>query len=361
LSTARPIDSLTGLRGVAAWWIVMFHFQDDLPAGTPHGALDWARHGYLAVDLFFEMSGFIIALNYSNILTQFSVRKYFEFIGVRLARIYPLHVFMLFLFLINVFAILAFSHQATPGSRYSPDYFLMSLFLVQNWGFTRDLAWNVPAWSISTEFFAYILFPLLLLVSRRIARNAALSLAAALVLILLLGGIFRSAGMSLGDDVARFGLIRCIMEFWCGIVLFRLRGFYPASSEGRANLLLLVSAICLAASVILHLEDYVLVPTIFFFLIYSLSGDFGFLSRLLKSNFLLFVGACSYSTYLVHYFVRDWIKFLFIKADHSPLFALGIYLGATAVLSVVLYRLIEIPGRRAMRSLVLRRTRLVSD
>src|SRR5512135_599191 len=91
---AKDIPSLTGLRAFAAWWVVFFHCSFLLPAALPK--VYWfARLGYLGVDLFFVLSGFIISYNYWDKLASFSVKAYREFLWLRLARLYPVHLFTL--------------------------------------------------------------------------------------------------------------------------------------------------------------------------------------------------------------------------------------------------------------------------
>ena len=100
-----PLPALTGIRGLAAWWVVIYHFRDHYPDDPSHLFSRVSGHGYLAVDFFFELSGFILALNYLHAFHNLNTRQAFHFLGLRLARIYPLHIFMLALFLLNPLAI----------------------------------------------------------------------------------------------------------------------------------------------------------------------------------------------------------------------------------------------------------------
>src|SRR5258707_7540721 len=88
----REIRSLTGMRGVAALAVVLYHLdlgQDD--TGLVQHII---HHGYLAVDLFFVLSGFIMALTYSHVFVErFNINKYWKFLNHRIARIYPLYIF----------------------------------------------------------------------------------------------------------------------------------------------------------------------------------------------------------------------------------------------------------------------------
>ena len=139
MSTVRPIPALTSIRGLAAWWVVLYHFREEIPgiAGTP--LLRFMAHGYLAVDLFFELSGFVIALNYARTFRSVTWADSTNFFGLRLARIYPLHIFILLVFLINPIAITLFSMNGQPGDRYSPGYFILSVLLFRAWKTTLSL------------------------------------------------------------------------------------------------------------------------------------------------------------------------------------------------------------------------------
>ena len=103
------------------------------------------------------LSGFVLALNYAESFRG-GLAGATGFYRPRFARIYPLHFVILMAFLLNPAAIALFSTSGDT-SAYRWDYFGLSLFLVQNWGLSSELAWNDPAWSISTEVFAYLLFP----------------------------------------------------------------------------------------------------------------------------------------------------------------------------------------------------------
>ena len=96
------LPSLTPLRGIAALWVVVFHFCWRFPNVRPddYGVV---REGYLAVDMFFVLSGFVISHVYKETFArECTVRRYFDFLKARIARIYPLHLVMLMVFLAAV-------------------------------------------------------------------------------------------------------------------------------------------------------------------------------------------------------------------------------------------------------------------
>lgn len=333
--------------------MVLFHFQSAIPAAVPLLFDHLFRHGYLAVDFFFELSGYVIALNYAAHFSVWTLAANRRFLGLRIARIYPLHLCMLVVFIVNPIAIVVFSRQGTLGSGYNLDYFLLSLVLMQNWGFTTQLDWNVPAWSISTEWFAYLLFPALAWISSRWLRGPARAALAAVTLLVALAAVCLFNGTTLGGEIPRLGLVRCVIEFAIGISLFQFRAYLPRAGFGDAAGLL--ATLCFVAFAVFSMPDYALMPLGFAALIIASTDEESVLARLLGNRQLEWLGLISYSTYLVHYFVKGWVKFLLVRPGmpwEVPLFA---YLSVTAVASVFLYRWIEVPGRRKLRDVLARR------
>jgi len=345
----QPIAALTTIRGLAAWWVVLYHFRPEVIALTGPWTLGFLDQGYLAVDLFFELSGFVITLNYAAMFDALTPAKVLKFLGLRLGRIYPLHIVILAAYLLNPLAILWFSSNPVLGPRYDPGYFLLSLVLMQNWGFTAETAWNIPAWSISTEWAAYLLFPLFLRPFAAAARLpggafvlAGLLLAALAVLAAPVGGI--------GLDIAHFGLVRCLLEFAAGICLCQI---YTRWRPRFGNAATALAACLLLVSFQRGLPDYLLCPLAFLLLIYGLTDTGSLASRLLAHRALEAVGLVSYSTYLVHYFVKDWVKFLAVGPSIPAWLPAIIYVVVIAGASALLYRTVEIPGRLAVRAALL--------
>src|SRR5438477_8690358 len=221
MSRPQVIPALTSIRGIAAWWVVLYHFRQYLPTGRPEWLSALTAHGYLAVDLFFILSGFVLALNYAESFRR-SLAGATDFYRLRFGRIYPLHFVMLMLFLLNPLAVALFSASGDT-SAYGWDYFVLSLFLVQNWGFSTELAWNDPAWSISTEVFAYLFFPLAAMLMGRVIMTVGAALLVMVALLITLALAAQAEGGSLGFDIPGFGLTRCCLQFLLGMLVWRLR------------------------------------------------------------------------------------------------------------------------------------------
>ena len=342
--------ALTSVRGLAAWWVVLYHFRVELTQVQWHTLQVFASYGYLAVDLFFVMSGFVIALNYEGSMRELTWPKVARFLGFRLARIYPLHLVILIAFLANPVAILLFSSNGVPGDRYDPAYYFLSLALIQNWGLSPLLAWNIPAWSISTEWAGYLLFPCLAWASSRFISRSIHAVAVVACMLVLLAMFGRLNG-DLGNNIPQAALIRCLLEFTMGIAFYRF-WLLQKQSYPDGNAMLGVALAVLIGGAAMHWPDYIFAPIGLLLLIVSLVDGRSVGARLLNNKALIYVGEISYSTYLVHYLVKDWIKFVLLRDGVSSETVLAAYIGVTAVASVCLYHWIELPGRRVGRERV---------
>jgi peptidoglycan/LPS O-acetylase OafA/YrhL len=199
MSQPTEISALTSLRGVAALTVLIFHVIPDF-------------RGYLAVDLFFLLSGFVLTHVYRQIaLTR---ESYFKFLKARLARIYPVHLMMLVVLL--------------PMLDTRPDFssggLLSSLLLLQSpW---HSICWNYASWSISAEWHAYLLFPILVM-NYRTRSNKAL-----LATLLVCAGVVGLTDLTLGSgNISNtiVVLLRCLPEFISGMAIYFLlaRGCLP--------------------------------------------------------------------------------------------------------------------------------------
>lgn len=150
------IQSLTALRGIAAIWIVLHHFWPQTSSATPF----LISKGYLAVDLFFILSGVVLYLVYSDAIRshQFDFKR---FALNRFARLYPVH----FATMVIAALILILGPKLGIAGRPAPYDFgkmiLLHATLLHAWGISETGGLNYPSWSLSAEAFGYALFPLL--------------------------------------------------------------------------------------------------------------------------------------------------------------------------------------------------------
>lgn len=349
-AASKSLPALTGMRGVAALWVVAFHLGPPLGrlVGVP---VDWPilREGYLGVDVFFILSGFILCHAYASAFRRYTVREHVHFLLVRLARIYPLHAFAM--------VVLATMVITLPGfvGRYGPTFFrapgfVTAALMLQNWA-PHQLIWNAPAWSLSAEWAAYLVFPLPLLWTRRIRQAHSALLLAALALILMALS-FVVLGRSI-NATGKAGFLRLAGEFTAGCLIYRayqsgLLGSFPWAKGNWAALFLLGMVLLYPPAV-----PFVVLP--FAFLIVSLAHRQGRLHRFLSSTPAMFLGEISYSVYLFHWMliqVAEWYADREGLAGTAAGGYLGVVLAASVlVVSTLTWRWVERPARSFGRRL----------
>jgi peptidoglycan/LPS O-acetylase OafA/YrhL len=354
-SVKGELRALTSARGIAAWLVVLFHIRLSMPAlpGTVAAVL---AKGYLAVDFFFLLSGFVIWMTYGERLRSGGLAAVPEFLKRRIARIWPLHLFMLGFGGMFGLALLA---AGRPVPHFPLAELPLHLVLLQNWGFTSRLSWNDPAWSISCELGAYLLFPLLVLAVdwRRVPGPAVLAALAALLV--LLHAVFALHGATaLGQEIPRLGLIRCILEFACGTAVsalwLRWRDTWRRPALAAAAIALLLLAGWIAGV----LPETLAAPAGFAALLLVLALTSARPRNPLEAAPLHYLGEISYATYLAHYLLWFAVKLALVddaRAVGWPLIAL--YLVLVLASSVALYHWIERPAQKRVNALAFRRAR----
>lgn len=340
------LDALTGIRGIAAWLVVLYHIRMSLTGLLPAPGIAVLAKGYLAVDLFFILSGFVLWYNYAPRLRAGGLAEAGPFLWRRIARIWPLHLLILGLFVVFALTLLATGRDA---SFYPFAELPLHVLLVQNWGFTPELRWNDPAWSISTELAAYLLFPLIVLVAKWERLPTSALLASSLVIVTAIPLYFWADGdTSLGAEISRLGLVRCLLEFSLGnlLCLFWLRW---RDSVYGAKLALAACSAILAAGFGLALPETVFVPASFATGLLALALGRGAAVRALGGSLLRYLGEISYSTYLAHTFL--WLVFKLAFVDASLQLGWVQFAGFLLVVlaaSAGLYHGVEKPAQRWM-------------
>lgn len=347
------LRALTSVRGIAAWLVVLFHIRQSIP-GLPDGLARILDKGYLAVDFFFLLSGFVIWMSSSERLRGGSAGTVLEFVKRRIARIWPLHLLMLGFGFCLALLLLA-------TGRDTPQFPLAELplhaLLLQNWGLTPALAWNDPAWSISCEFAAYLLFPLLVFAIdwRRVPTAAILAAAAALLV--LLHTVFAMQGVAtLGEQIPRFGLIRCVLEFACGTAIAALWLRWRERWRAPALLATIFALFALGVGIAGMLPETLIVPPAFAALLLALALGAGKPGNPIEAAPLHYLGEISYATYLGHFLLWFAFKLAFLADEQAvgwPLIAL--YLALVLASSAALYHGVERPAQRWVNRLSLRR------
>ena len=340
----EELRPLTSARGLAAWLVVLYHIRFSI-AGLPPPLLAVFAKGYLAVDFFFLLSGFVIWLSWAERLRDADHAAMHRFWWKRFARVWPLHGVMLAAAV--ALALLLAATGRTDPAAFPFAKLPLHLLLLQNWGFTPALSWNTPAWSISAEAAAYLLFPLLATtVDWRRLPTAAVLAGIAVPLLLLHVAMTNAGAPTLGWAIPRLGLVRCLCEFAAGtgVAALWLRW------RDRPTLALVAAssaAIGLTLSAMYALPETLVVPAAFATALLALALSAGRARNPLEWAPLHYLGRISYATYLGHWLLFFAFKLAFVTDPRAvPPALIGAYLLLVLVSSIGLYHLVELPAQR---------------
>lgn len=347
------IKALTSLRGIAAMMVVMQHFSATAEKHSSSPIPSLVPHGYIAVDLFFVLSGFIMAYNYLSGFQAGGLRAFPDFLLKRAARIVPL----------NTAAVLfVLTAGAISKSYLSRDIFntgvrpffdgLCNLLMLQGLGLGMNL--NAPSWSISTEFAAYLCFPVLLALA--CGRRAAIAGIAIGVCFASIVAIAAShARLGLDTSTIEGGIVRCFAEFTIGLATYR------AITHSRVRATLSLDGVAASAIggflVLLLLRFDLLTLLVIPLLIAALACNRGLVSALMAARVPYFLGVISFSIYLLHSPLRP-IYLELLRAFHPAPLPAAMALAAALIGSVLVvpfawigFVMVEKPGRSVIRTL----------
>jgi peptidoglycan/LPS O-acetylase OafA/YrhL len=349
------LPALTGIRGLAAWFVVLYHIRVGLWPHLPPEAYRLLSKGYLAVDLFFMLSGFVLWLNYSDRLRGEGLAAVPKYLARRVARIWPLHLFILAL--TAAYAALVAATGELNTVHYPWQELPLHVLLVHNWGFTDTLAWNDPSWSISGEAAAYLLFPLIVMGADWRRLSPAWAIAALLLLALLLCAMMGWNGATILDrDIPRFGLLRATIEFTMGTILCALWRHWCARPGLTAALAGGLAAAALVLGFAAGAPETLVVPLFLAGLLLAAALTADRPGNPLAARPIVYLGEISYSTYLVHFLLYILFKIAFVEdAGNVPPALAGLFLLLTFLASVALYHGIERPAQRWLNRLFDRR------
>lgn len=343
MAERTEIRSLTGLRGLAALYVMIYHYSAGVVPS--HGVINNLRaHGYLSVDLFFALSGFVMAMMYAGeFLERTTWRSYFSFLGRRVARVYPLYA----LATLVAAALGALGWLEYHSQKLAVDLPL-NLLMVQSW-FSRE-SLDMPAWSISAEWAAYLSFPVLVLLTfSRSKWVTGLTVIVALVTVPY--ALPADRLMSLGVPLAR-----CLSAFVLGLFAYRLT-LVPRVSALRDLPWLepVVTVVFLGLLGTTSAEA----ATVFFspVLIFFLSADRWSVSRLLRTRLVHRLGVLSFSIYLIHNLLPGLMEKVHRAVNnrgmaHGQVAAALVAVPLTLVMAEFACRWVEMPARKAVRHLI---------
>jgi peptidoglycan/LPS O-acetylase OafA/YrhL len=351
----RNLDALTGLRAIAALWVIAFHYRGGpfRPLGANH-VLPVLGYGYLGVDLFFILSGFVIWHVHGPEFARPRPRTFARFMCLRAARLYPVYLFTLCLIGLLVWLAPQIGDPPLNPAYYTGRLFLLHLALVQSWGFTHILSWNYPSWSVSAEWFCYLLFPFAAPLALRLGKRS--TAAAALILLAAVSVTYLTAfNESLNQSVGAMTLLRAAPEFLLGCLLRQLAGEKAIGTWPWLTITTAAAGIW-AASFFSLLPVGLLAIPLFATLILAGSQPGNLVARALGVRPLVAIGAASYSLYLMQAPVQKGARVLkqYLSPSH-PMQSLGVvsaYLLLLACGTALVHVFIENPSRRWLRARV---------
>jgi len=326
---------LTPLRGIAALFVVLVHLTEGQADQTVPG---FFQRGYLGVDLFFILSGFVLTHVYVHeFLAGLSWRGIAAFLWTRVARLYPVHIFII--------GVLVIGHAAHDMSRLT----VLANFLLLLVPWPVDLL-NPPAWSLSAEWYAYLLFPFMI---GRLWR-CDVRIAAALCVALLLGLdilVTVRFGNLPAVTTGWSALVRALPEFIIGIMTYRAFSDRDLARHWRSDITFaaVTAALVLAAALP---DGDVVVVALFPLLLLAAVSNAGMATRLLNIGPLRWLGDISYSVYLGQALAFSVVATLAATWVGPWLGITGLrVLAVAAILAIAMltYRTVEVPCRTLLR------------
>ncbi len=378
------IRQLTGIRFVAAFWVFAYHLQGPF---NVLGLLsipvmgDVMRVGRLGVDLFFALSGFILTHTYLTRMGS-SIRgsATLRFWWLRLARIYPVHLVMLVVAGFAVFAQARILGEDIDRDWWNPIDFIKNLLLIQEWGPNPERGWNFVAWSLSMEWLAYLVFPVLVLILWRMHKKVP-----TFVLVIAWFAVLAPlVGYGLGTSDPYYtnswgSTYRIATEFTAGAITYLI--FQRLSERERVHtpaawLSAILPALVVAGAVFLawlpaaqppanavNPDAEPLPPYFHLALVPLLVAWIGALAlarsgvaRALSTRTLVLGGFVSYSLYMTHLvWMGLWRAGMNVAGIESgALYAAGVVvlIVGALVIAWLMWKVVEEPAREWMRGLV---------
>ena len=311
------LQSLTPLRGIAALWVVLYHYAVlYLPSLHPENYTQLLDKGYLAVDLFFILSGFVLAHVYHDAFVRAAGACFWKFLFARIARLYPLHLFVLSLFVATEIADRAAQYAETGNFELIPLE--------------------------GAQSFTALIF----------------KLALGIILLCALAWLAYWTKDNFNQWDGPKTMLRCLPEFIFGMLLYNLYKDAASPSIMRRDVVLL--SIVLGLVLLLHVgAPDLLIIVLFPVLILAAVRNTGYVASLINARLLKWLGDVSYSLYLIHGFVQFVTTKLLTAysfGDRTELsslssFALTVGMVSASLLSATItYYAVEKVGRRYLRS-----------
>lgn len=280
--------------------VALFHFRTQ----SHIEELALIRNAHLFVDFFFVLSGFVVTYAYIGRLGTGSE------VGImvwrRFARLWPLHAFMLLAFIAfelgsELMSLITGAARSVelfdPNSASRLSAIPTNLLLIHSLGIHDSSTWNIPSWSISTEFWTYIVFA----ISVRLAGKRSAYMA--VMFACFAASLLIASTTRLSASQHDFGLFRCIYGFFVGYLAFTALNTTPAWLSRWIGTF---AEILTAAGVLAFVACFgfskisFAAPLVFGVAVWIFAHGNGLISRLLQWRPIALLGVWSYSIYMVH-------------------------------------------------------------
>ncbi len=386
LASKPRYEILDGLRGVAALMVILFHIFETY---CPPGGQQHINHGYLAVDFFFVLSGFVIGYAYDDRWNKMTTWGFFK---RRLVRLHP----MVIMGTLIGACLFFFQSGAFPRVlEIEPWMFFLCLVMgflmipcgpgldIRGWGETNSF--NGPNWSLTLEYLGNILYALVLRHLPKWGLAILMAIAGFFTLDLTLGwnvlGLLRApqytviGGWSLTPDQMYIGLTRLFYPFLCGLLISRILPSHRSESNPSgsplhlrggfwwAGLILVVifSMPCIGGKAGIANGIYQAVCILLIFPLVVLIGAGSRTTDAFSTKVCKWLGELSYPLYITHYPFMYMQMSFFAEHKDAPLWQHIAMNTGVFVLSIVLawavYKMYDVPVRKWLTENWLKRTR----
>jgi peptidoglycan/LPS O-acetylase OafA/YrhL len=351
---ATEIRSLTGIRGLAAVYVIIFHWYVVLfhnkPQPINHYLAVFIGHGYLSVDLFFVLSGFLLSLTSSaNFNHHLSIKDYKAFMYKRFSRIFPLYIIatILYFFLFD----------------WDLESLIVNLTLLQGIFSFANNSIISPGWSLTNEWVIYFFFPAAFYLLWKI-RNKAWVLILASVIIFIAISTFRNDFLNWGNSYSfrkihgffpEILFTRGPSSFLRTIAAYLLGIFAWLNFESIKKRAVFLKFIPIAVLVLLFFKqtDILIILSMPFLIVYITEKNL--MNRLLSSKVVYFLGLISYSLYVNHFlFIDTYVKIskaFGLNVNHYLIISFCYVAIGTLVLSTITYYGIEKPAMKYLKKI----------
>jgi peptidoglycan/LPS O-acetylase OafA/YrhL len=352
MSKLRGIPSMTGIRGVAALWVLLFHCGQNAGAYFGLPVLErtpFFTNGWHGVDLFFLLSGFILMYAHERDFAVLRWASIVRFARLRFTRIYPLNTVVLLG--ITVLVLLLPDYVSWVRSfvfgplTYTRGAFISTLFLSTRW-FLPDMGdFNQPVWSLSLEILGYAAFPILAYCLQRVVQKKVLIGLASLSLI---ASFLTLRHTSWQADIMQIAWVRMASCFLTGIVIYRCWVLTAATGKRWAagiTYLSVVGIFISASGIFNHGNAFhgdVQDNFLFAFLLYGLAFRTGLIDKFLTSRPIFFLGEISFPLYLLHVTPLLWLRYrMSVSGDKYSVLTKSVFLLCSVLGCILLASLLH--------------------